>query len=293
MIGNRYNTTSNTYYLDKESSKQGSVEDNTPYFYINGYNFRVGTNAQSKSEINLVKNKMYVPGSNWGYTDIQWTNFTGEELTIEVYSRVTDVYYGEHSQPANGGNLDFYNVTRTPHAVLKYWAQTFVICHVETNLHAFESADYVIDEFSQTNPDADFVVTKLTLLQYEKPGDIEQTFHQELGVVNKDTSYINAQTSEVRELSFHGQQCYCTDITDASECTASYNEEVELIQKLLQQWGYFPTYSYGIGNIEPNGKFCWYTTQALRKFQEDRGIEVTGNFDEITRGQFMRILEGI
>lgn len=292
MIDNQFKGSGNHYSLDKQSYSRFGLLDE-PYFYINGHNFRVGTNAESKSEINIVKNKMYVPGKSWGYTDMQWTNFSGETLTIEVYSRTWEEYKGDPVQPDNGGIPNFYNRKVTPHAVLKYWAQNFTTCHVETNLQAFEPGDYKIDEFSQSNPDSDFIVTKLTLVQYEKPNEIEQTYNQ--AVVNNagDTSSLNALTEEVREMANHTQTCGCTSTTDASKCTAVPNIEVLAIQNHLQQWGYFPSYSYGVGNITPNGKFCYYTTQALKKFQEDRGIEVTGNFDEVTKSHFMKKLEGI
>lgn len=295
MIENQYNTRGNNYSLDKHSYDVLSL-DEKPYFYINGHEFNVSTKAESKSEINIVKNKMYVPGKNWGYTDMQWTNFSGESLSLEIYSRINDKYTGKHVQPDNGGISDFYTQNETgltPHAVLKYWAQMFVTCHVETNLHAFESGDYKIDEFSQTQPDTYFVITKLTLLQYEDNREKEQTYNQTAQLNTKDTSRLNAQSSQISGFSNHTQDCVCTSKTDASECIASPNEEVGVIQLYLQQWGYFPSYSYGIGNIEVNGKYCYHTTQAIKKFQEDRGIETTGNFDEVTKSHFVKKLEGL
>lgn len=265
---------------------------NKPYFYINGYNFKIGTDTKSKSGINLIKNKMYVPGKNWGYTDIQWTNFSGEELTLNIFSRIYDEYTGDPAQPLNGGISTFYDEKRTPHAVLKYWAQNFVPCVIKTNLQAYESGTYVIDEIAQHNPHYDFIVTSLTLLQFERPGEIEQTYWT-AEKISESTASMNAQTYEVSQLGPHIQNCSCTVTTPKEECTASFNPEVEIIQKYLQQWGYFPSYSYNTGKITVNGRFCYWTTQALRRFQEDRGIEVSGDFNDITRSHFMRKLEGI
>ena len=237
---------------------------------------------------------MYVPGKNWGYTDIQWTNFSGETTDLETYSRNTDKYLGEPVHPDNGGIVDFYNTTRTPHAVLKYWAQNFVRCVVKTNLQAFESGTYVIDTFNQSNPHSDFVITQFTLIQYEKPGEIEQTYWQTIEEEdNRSTASLTAQSKEVESLGNHIQNCKCTATTPQEECTATYNVEVEIIQKYLQQWGYFPSYVYGIGDVELNGKFCYHTTQALRFFQEDCGLEVTGDFNDLTKSYFIKKLEGI
>ena len=265
-----------------------------PYFYINGHDFRVGINAESTSSINLIKNKMFVAGKNYGYTDIQWTNFSGEELDVEIYSRVTDIYQGDHAQPDNGGLYEFYDTPRTPHGVLKYWGQNFVPCIIKTNLHAFESGTYVIDELRQSNPHSDFVTSKIKFIQYEKPTEIVQTYWKSDGIANNPSTHnLTAQSREVSRLGQHTQSCNCTDTTPTEECTATYNTEVEIIQKYLQQWGYFPSYTYSLGSIMVNGKFCYHTTQALRYFQEDRGIEVTGDFNDITRSHFMRKLEGI
>jgi len=270
------------------------VAPRKPYFYINGHDFPINMSADSESTINLIKNKMYVAGKNWGYTDIQWTNFTGEEITLETYSRNTDVYQGEPAQPNNGGIYDFYNESRTPHAVLKYWAQNFVQCIVKTNLEAFENGTYVIDTFKQSNPSDDFVTTQFTLIQYEKPGEIEQTYWKPEDIdVLRSTAQLSAQSQEVSNLTNHTQNCSCTEITPKEKCTATFNVEVEIIQKYLQQWGYFPSYVYGKGNIEVNGKFCYYTTQALRNFQEDCGIDVTGEFNDLTKSYFIKKLEGI
>lgn len=265
-----------------------------PYFYINGHDFHVDTSAESTSEINLIKNKMFVAGKNYGYTDIQWTNFSGETLDVEIYSRINETYNGDPAQPANGGLYEFYNTSRTPHGVLKYWGQNFVPCIIKTNLHAFESGTYVIDELKQSNPHSDFVVSKIKFVQYEKPSEMVQTYWREDGLSNNvSTHNLTAQTREVSRLGQHTQNCECTDTTPVEQCTATHNTEVEIIQKYLQQWGYFPSYTYGLGTITVNGKFCYYTTQALRRFQEDCGIEVTGDFNDSTRSHFMKKLEAI
>jgi len=292
MLDKNFKTKYNFYKIDEKSYEQVGILD-VPQFFINGYEFHVGTNAETKSEINIVKNKMYVPGKSWGYNDIQWTNFSGESLSLEIYSRTYEEYTGEETQPPNGGDPTFYRTKRTPHAVLKYWAQTFVTCHIETNLHAFESGDYKIEEFSQTQPDADFVITKLSFIQYERPGEMEQTYNTAIDSNVTDTSQFTAQAIELLSFSNHAQTCGCTATTDSSQCTASYNGEVEIIQKYLQQWGCFPSYLNGIGDVIVNGKFCYHTTQALRKFQEGQGIEVTGKFDETTKNRFLKKLTEI
>lgn len=278
-------------YDDQRKIFADNIVDSDPHFFINGYNFKVSTDAEAKSELNLVKNKMYVAGKQWGYTDIQWTNFTGETIDVDIYSRATDIYTGEKAQPNNGGISDFYNVDRTPHAVLKYWAQTFVPCKIVTNIQAFESATYVIDEISQKSPHHNFIVTKVSFIQYEKYGEIEQTYWEPAAL--KETININAQTYAIRDMSEHTQYCFCTKDTPSDECTASYNPEVEYIQELLQQWGFFPSYVRSVGKIQVNGRYCYYTTLALQKFQESRGIEVTGDFDMMTKSHFMRKLEGM
>ncbi len=283
----------NKYALDNTSYQSYAIDEHKPCFYINGHNFQIGTNAESKPEINLVENKMFVAGKSWGYTDIQWTNFSGTTLDIEVYSRTYELYRGDPVQPANGGISDFYSVGKTPHAVLKYWAETFTVCHIETNLHAFEPGDYVIKDISQRNPDADFVVTKLTLIQYERPGEIEQTYHTNLTITPKSTAYLTAQVSEVEKLDKHAQSCNCDSDTPSEECNATSNDEVAIVQRYLQQWGYFPSYVRGVGRIQINGKFCYHTTQALKNFQKSRGIEITGAFDETTKKEFVKKLQGI
>ncbi|RAP49735.1 MAG: hypothetical protein BZ138_07250, partial [Methanosphaera sp. rholeuAM270] len=199
MVNARSGDYYNHYKLDEQSKEKYNIDEDKPYFYINGHPFEISTGAESKSEINIVKNKMYVHGKAWGYTDMQWTNFSGETLTIEVYSRTYERYKGDKVQPDQGGLPDneIYpedekGIKLTPHGALKYWAQTFVTCKILTNLDAFESGDYKIDEFSQTNPDADFIVTKLTLMQYEKPGLEAQTYSQ-AGMINtEDTSELSA-----------------------------------------------------------------------------------------------------
>lgn len=281
------------YILDQTSNLKYAIDEVDPHFYINGHEFNVSTNAESKPEINLVENKMFVPGKSWGYTDIQWTNFSGTTLDLEIFSRTYDEYKGDPVQPANGGISSFYDSKKTPHAVLKYWAETFTVCHIETNIHAFEPGDYVIKDISQKSPTADFVVTKLTMIQYERPGETAQTYHTSLTVNPKNTAYMNAQTNEILKMANHAQTCSCNADTPANECTAGTNLEVSQIQKHLQQWGYFPSYINSVGKVNANGRFCYHTTQALKNFQKDRGIEVTGAFDSKTKEEFIKKLEGI
>lgn len=278
-------------YREQEQILEDNIVDTSPHFYINGYNFNVSVNAEAESELNIVKNKMYVAGKRWGYTDMQWTNFTGEKITCEIYSRATDEYTGDMKQPDNGGIDNFFNTKRTPHAVLKYWAQTFTKCYIQTNIQSFESGLYIIDSISQSSPHHNFIVTKLTFQQYERTNDVSQTYWTPANL--KNSTKISAQYRTIERMVFHKQGCKCTDETPGEECSATSDKEVKQIQTFLQQWGYFPSYSGTTGKITANGKFCWYTTQALRKFQQARGIEVTGNFDQMTKANFMKKLSTI
>lgn len=265
------------------------------YFYINGYNFKVLEDSKSDSEINLDKTKMFVSNKSYGYTDIQWKNFTGETMTLKILSDITDVYTGEHTQPEEGGINTFYNYQRTPHAVLKYWAQNFVPLNVKTNLQAHESAKYVVDEngFSQEHITPSVVQTDLTLIQYERPYEMEQTYWQTAENTNKNTVKIAAPTQEIDSIdTTYSQTCSCTVNTPGEKCTAHTDDNVKLIQKHLQEWGYMPMYTRETGGIEPNGRYCFHTTQAMKKFQEDTGITVTGNFNSETKKMFIKKLGG-
>ena len=260
-----------------------------PEFKINGYDFRVDTDIESESEINLVKTKMYVPNKAWGYNDIQWTNFTGESIELTIYSRITDKYTGEEAQPkdVNMGIKDFYKKTRTPHAVLKYWAQNFVKCELKTDLQAYENGTYVIESFKQSNPTYDFVVTDLTLIQYEEPSEINQSYYSPAPYI-VDTSLLAAGVDEIQQLELHSQSCDCNEFTPAMQCTSPIQDDVKVIQKYLQDWGYFPTYTKQTGTIKPSGRYCYTTTIAIMKFQKAYGIPVSGDFTEETRRVFLK-----
>lgn len=266
------------------------VTDDYSYFKINGYNFKISTDSSSESELNLVINRMFLPDKLWGYNDIQWTNFTGENLTLTIYSRIYDTYTGDNAQPVeeSAAIKDFYNTPRTPHAVLKYWAQNFVPCVVMTDLQSFEDGTYVIDTFKQSNLTYDFIATDLTLKMYEKPQDQVQTYWKPKGYTLPDTSQFTAKALEIQEIGFHAQECNCTEHTPAEECTSVENNDVRTIQTWLQKWGYFPAYSQKTGNIYVNGKYCFHTTQAMKKFQEAEGIPTTGDFTDETRSKFFK-----
>ena len=258
-----------------------------PYFIINGYDFKIDTDAVSESELNLIKNRMFVSNKAWGYNDIQWTNFSGENIDLTVYSRRSDKYTGDKAQPEDGGISDFYETERTPHAVLKYWSQNFVVCTVKTNLQSFENGNYVIDTFKQSSPTFDFIVTDMTLVQYEQPSEVNQSYYSPVNY-DVNTALLNAGISEVRELKLHSQSCDCNQYTPALQCTATAQEDVKVIQKYLMDWGYFPNYTKDTGNINPNGKYCYTTTVAVMKFQKDMGIPVSGDFTDETRTAFIK-----
>ena len=264
----------------------------THYFYINGYKFNVLNDSKSDSDIDISKTKMFVSNKSYGYTDIQWNNFTGENIDLTIVSRTTEVYTGDHVQPDEGGITTFYNYSRTPAAVLKYWAQNFVPFNVVTNIQAHESSRYTVDEggFSQENPTPTVTLTHLKLIQYEKPYEMEQTYFQNETITKTSSVTLSAVAQEIEKVGELKQTCHCTVNTPSDKCTASNNEEVELIQKYLQLWGYFPFYLRKTGIITTNGKFCYYTTQALKKFQEDNKLTVNGVFTAETKAQFIKKL---
>lgn len=281
-----------------------TVTKKDPYFYINGHDFRISVDSTSESELNLVKTKMYVPDSAWGYNDIQFTNFSGDIQTLTAFSRITETYIGEEAQPEESGQgiADFYNTPRTPHAVLKYWAENFVPCNVKTNLQSFENGKYVIETFKQRNPTFDFVVTDFTLAQYETPSELKQTYYSPVEY-DENTILLSAEVEEiemikegrgdVNSIELYSQTCDCNEFTPALQCTATVEENVRIIQQYLQDWGYFPSYTHTTGSIEPTGKYCYTTTQAIMSFQMDEGIPVNGDFTEETRLKFLRrIVEG-
>lgn len=268
---------------------------NKPYFYINGHLFHVRTDSESESEIQLNKTKMYVPSTNYGYTDIQWNNFTGETIDLTIYSTTDEVYSGDHVQPPDGtGAKDFYKTPRTPHAVLKYWAQFGIVCTVKTNIQAHESGNYLIDDgITQSSPQPNFIITKLKLIQYEKPEEMIQTYWKpnQTATNNKNTSQLSASYMEIKEVTTPLKQtCLCKKSTDASNCTASSIDGVQIIQKYLQKWGYLP-WAIGSYNISVNGKFCYNTTQALKNFQEKNKLTVTGTFNLETKEAFLKKIQ--
>ena len=270
-----------------------------PSFVINGYEFSLSKDATSESELNIVETPMYTPRSMWGYKDIKFNNFTGEVFDCVIFSRTTDIYTGEHAQPEEEelGISDFYDSPRTPHAVLKYWSQNFVPCVVVTNLQAYNDGTYVIKELKQKNLEMDFVESTLTLIYYYKYKEQHNQVYWKPWSAgqfnNAKTLEMSTLAQEVLDLDFHSQMCGCTENTPYTECQSTSNPEVELIQRLLQNWGYFPTYSRITGKIVPNGVYCYQTTQAIMRFQEDEGIPVSGDFTEETRSRFLkRVTEG-
>lgn len=284
-----------------------------PYFAINGYEFRIKKDTESKSELNIVKTKMYVPTTSWGYNQIDFVNFTGEEIDLEIYSRVTEKYTGDKVQPETGALQGFYSNNPTPHATLKYWAQCGVVCTVLTNLQAYESGDYIITDFSQSSPEFDTVTTKLTLSQYEDTSDIQQTFWRTSDTAGKSTTaselgeqssgsgvtvtddsgnsqVLSASAQEIMSLGDHHQTCKCTEDTPLEECTSTVDQEVRVIQKYLQQFGYFPTYTKSNGLLEVSGKYCWYTTQGVANLQEANNLPATGEFNSGVRDVLLKLI---
>ena len=270
-----------------------------PSFVINGYEFHLAKNATAEGELNIVETNIYTPATMYGYKDVQFTNFTGEVLECVIYSRTTEVYTGEHAQPEKEsyGIADFYNTERTPHAVLKYWADNFVPCKIVTNLQAFNNGTYIIKSIKQENLDMDFIQTSLTFIYYYK---LKENYTQVYWSPWSKGQFNNARTIElsataqrVIELGYYSQTCGCTDKTPYTQCPGSSNPEVTFIQKLLQDWGYFPKYTDMTKIIVPNGVYCYQTTQAIKRFQEHEGIPVTGDFTEETKSKFLKkVVEG-
>ena len=268
-----------------------------PYFYINGHNFHVDVNSRSKTKLNITKTEMYVPKNKWGYTDVSWNNFLGEDLDLTIYSRTNETYRGDRAQPNDGSGIwDFYNTPRTPHAVLKYWAQNGVECIVNTNIQSHENGAYIIDDgMTQTNPTDNFVITDLTLVLNEKPSEVNQTYYQTdtAGINNNSfTGGLSALAYQVSPLKEHGQECLCTRNTPQSQCTAPQNEEVQVIQSFLQRWGYIPREQNGIP-VAVSGRFCWNTKAALQLYQQHNGLAITGKFNKQTRDNFVRRLSKV
>lgn len=270
-----------------------------PSFVINGYEFHLAKNATAEGELNIVENNIYTPNSMYGYKDVQFNNFTGEVFDCVIYSRTTEVYTGEHAQPEkeNMGIADFYNTDRTPHAVLKYWADNFVPCKLVTNLQAYNNGTYIIKSIKQENLELDFVQTTLTMIYYYK---VRENYTQvywspwSAGQFNNArTINLSATAQRVMELGYYSQMCGCTSDTPHTECESVGDPEVAFIQQLLQDWGYFPRYTDKTKTITPNGVYCFQTTQAIKKFQEKEGIPVSGNFTEETKHKFLKkVIEG-
>lgn len=276
------------------TTTEGVSQKNPPYFYMNGHNFKIDTDAETESDINLVENRMFVPAEYWGYTDIQWTNFAGEKLPIKVYSRNDTVYRGEAVPPVGTSKTDsnvkkMYSNNPSEFAILKYWAQTFVPITLVTNIPAFENGTYVIRSFKQSAPEYNFIVTAMELIQYEKPDETVQTYWRAWGNSTKtDSSKLTAAAKELEKINCPVKQsCVCDENTDYKKCKASVSDSVKLIQRYLQRWGYFLVYSRQTGRVPVTGKFCWYTTQAISNFQRDNGLTIDGVFNTETRKAFI------
>ncbi|WP_455644826.1 peptidoglycan-binding domain-containing protein [Methanosphaera sp.] len=271
-----------------------AISNNEPYFYINGYKFRIGVEAKSTSDLNIKENKMYVAKESWGYTDLQWSNFVGEELPIEIYSRVTEIYSGDTAQPDWGGISTFYNTPRTPHAVLKYWAQIGCPCNVVTNLEAYESGQYLITSFSQENQTYDVIKTELTLKQYEKPESVVQTYWKPVDlktitVNSKSNQELSGTAKEIQEISDCSQTCSCTENTSPSLCNAPASENVKVVQKYLRNFGYFPIFTREHGRLDITGRYCYTTTQAIMALQQDYGLTINGRVNKQVKEVFMKL----
>lgn len=249
------------------------------YFYMNGHNFIIETDAESTSELNIKENTMFVPSESYGYTDLQWCNFTGEELPLVVYSRITDEYTGDKVQPTDGtGDENFYNGILTPHSVLKYWAQKGIPVKVRTNIESLENGTYLIMEHSQSNPTFDWVVTNLTLKQYEKPEDVIQTYYAPTHPEQITSVYtLTATATEIRNIQECSQTCNCTEDSDPELCIAPADDNVAVLQKYLRRYGYLPIFTRAYGRINITGRYCYYTTQAVKELQADFGLTINGN----------------
>lgn len=264
---------------------------NNSYYYMNGYNFRVEVDAESESELNIKENKMFVASSNYGYTDLQWTNFTGEEVPLDVWSRITEVYTGERAHPKTGGDPEFYNETKTPHSVLKYWAQLGVIINVKTNIESMESGTFLIKKFAQSNPTFDWVHTQMTLIQYEKPEDISQSYFAPTlpEEVNIDTQPLTATAREIKSIKDCQQTCHCTADSNPDMCVSSPDDNVKVLQKYLRRYGYLPIYTRLFGRINITGRYCYNTTQAVMELQADYGLTVNGQCNKEVREALLKL----
>ncbi|WP_292474174.1 peptidoglycan-binding domain-containing protein [Methanosphaera sp.] len=264
-----------------------------PYFYINGHDFPIEYEAESESKLGIVENEMFVSADSYGYTDIQWTNFTGEELPIDVYTRITDTYLGLPVQPNDhSGDETFYNTPKTPHAVLKYWSQRGVPCNVKTNLEAYESGTYIIKAINQSNISFSLIKTHLELTQYEKPDEIEQTYWSptdEIKILAKNNKNISATAQEIQELPDMQQSCNCVEDSPPELCIAPSLPEVETLQKYLRRYGYLPIFSRQYGRINITGKYCYNTTQALKQLQQDFGLTINGDCNEEVRRALLKL----
>ena len=86
------------------------------------------------------------------------------------------------------------------------------------------------------------------------------------------------------------QRCSCNATSKYEDCTSSVYDDVMIIQRYLQQWGYFPFYLRNAGVVTVTGRYCYYTTLAVQKFQEDNKLTVTGKFNKETRDCFIKKL---
>lgn len=268
------------------------------YFYINGHPFKISKDAESESELNIHETKMFVSKESWGYTYLQWANFTGQNLTLKIFNNINESYKGEAVQPDDGSGInDFYNTSRTPNAVLKYWAEKFVPCKVVTNLQSLEDGNYRIKSFKQTNPTYALVETDITLILDEQGDIASQTFWKPVDLTdptsdnNGSTTLITALSKQIMALGDYHQECKCTATTPSSECTAPVYDQVKTIQSVLRQFGYYPLYG-AIGQLNITGKYCYYTTQAVKSVQQDYNLPVTGNFDTTMKSALIKLLGG-
>ena len=264
-----------------------------PYFYINGHDFQIEYDAEAESDLGIVTNDMFVSADSYGYKDIQWTNFTGETLPIDVYSRINEKYVGDPEQPNDHtGDETFYNIPRTPHAVLKYWAQRGVPCKVKTNLEAYESGTYIIKEIQYSNLSFTLIKTHLDLIQYENPDEIEQTYWsptQNTQINTTANRHLSATAQEIQNIPDCHQTCDCVEDTPPEYCQASIQKEVETLQKYLRRYGYLPIFTRLYGRINMTGKYCYNTTQAVKQLQQDFGLTINGDCNEEVRRALIKL----
>ena len=270
----------------------GLEQDKVNYFIMNGHPFNVDLEMESTSTLNIKKTPMYVSSKDWGYNYIQWLSFSGEELKVTVYSKNTESYTGNPVYKGDNRKTNFYDKPKTPHAVLKFWAQNFITVTVESKLQSVENGDYKITDFSQRNMTQDLVRSDFTLTEYnQEDTDITRSYYAPEQPGRNDASDTTGTALELEKIGEHKQTCTCTPGAVTGVCTAPYEEEVVSIQKLLRRVGYYPHYS-SVNNMfqSMDGKYCYYTKKAVEDYQKANGLSVTGVFNKAVKDKLKKEL---